>query len=51
MRESGMRGERALLRLGESMVRRACRHLPGPTRDDRYREWAASCPPSCTTPR
>jgi len=44
MRESGMRGERALLRLGESLVRRACRHLPGPTRDDRYREWAAELP-------
>jgi len=44
MRESGMRGERALLGLGESLVRRACRHLPGPTRDDRYREWAAELP-------
>ena len=39
-----MRGERALLRLGESLVGRACRRLPGPTRDDRYREWAAELP-------
>jgi hypothetical protein len=39
-----MRGERALLRLGESLVRRACRRLSGPTRDDRYREWAAELP-------
>jgi hypothetical protein len=39
-----VRGERALLRLGESLVHRACRRLPGPTRDDRYREWAAELP-------
>jgi len=39
-----VRGERTLLRLGESLVRRACRRLPGPTRDDRYREWAAELP-------
>src|SRR5580693_4561661 len=43
-REPGVRGERALLRLGESLVHRACRRLPGPTRDDRYREWAAELP-------
>jgi hypothetical protein len=28
----------------ESLVLRACRRLPGPTRDDRYREWAAELP-------
>jgi hypothetical protein len=39
-----MRGERALLRVGESLVRRACRRLPGTARDDRYREWAAELP-------
>src|SRR6202034_389200 len=42
--EPGMRGERALLRLGESLVRRGWRRLPVPTRDDRYREWAAELP-------
>jgi hypothetical protein len=39
-----MRGERALLRLGDSLVRRACRRLPRTARDDRYREWAAELP-------
>jgi hypothetical protein len=39
-----VRGERALLRLGESLVHRACRRLPGTTRDNRYREWAAELP-------
>jgi hypothetical protein len=39
-----MRGERALLRLGESLVRRACRRLPRTVREDRYREWAAELP-------
>jgi hypothetical protein len=39
-----MRGEPALLRLGESLVRRACRRLPRTARDDRYREWAAELP-------
>ena len=39
-----MRGERALLRVGESLVRRACRRLPGTVRADRCREWAAELP-------
>jgi len=28
-------------RLAEYLIRRACRRLPGSTRDDRYREWVA----------
>lgn len=39
-----MRGERALLRIGEYLVRRSCRCLPPEIRDDRYREWAAELP-------
>jgi hypothetical protein len=39
-----MRGERALLRIGEYLVGRACRHLPRKIREDRYREWAAELP-------
>jgi hypothetical protein len=39
-----MRGERALLRLGEYLVGRACRRLPPGARDERYREWAAELP-------
>jgi hypothetical protein len=39
-----MRGERALLRIGEYMVGRACRRLPSEIRDGRYREWAAELP-------
>src|ERR1700678_1230987 len=39
-----MRGERALLRVGEYLVDRACRRLPRGTRKDRYREWAAELP-------
>jgi hypothetical protein len=31
-------------RLAEHLIRRACRHLPDDTRDDRYREWAAELP-------
>jgi hypothetical protein len=31
-------------RLAEHLIRRACRRLPGDTRDDRYREWAAELP-------
>lgn len=39
-----MRGELQLLRLGESLVRRACQRLPRETREERYREWAAELP-------
>jgi hypothetical protein len=39
-----MRGERALLRIGEYLVGRACRRLPRGIRDERYREWAAELP-------
>jgi DivIVA domain-containing protein len=39
-----MRGERRLLRVGEYLIGRACRHLPAEARDERYREWAAELP-------
>jgi hypothetical protein len=39
-----VRGERALLRIGEYLVARACRRLPRGIRDERYREWAAELP-------
>jgi hypothetical protein len=39
-----MRGERQLLRLGEYLVRQACRRLPQDIRAERYREWAAELP-------
>ena len=39
-----MRGERRLLRVGEYLIARACRHLPAGSRDERYREWAAELP-------
>jgi hypothetical protein len=39
-----MRGERALLRVGEYLVGRSCLHLPREIRDERYREWAAELP-------
>jgi hypothetical protein len=39
-----MRGERALLRLGEYLLARACRQLPRRVRKERYREWAAELP-------
>ena len=39
-----MRGERQLLRLGEYLVRRACRQLPPDVREERYREWTAELP-------
>lgn len=39
-----MRAEPALLRIGEYLVRRACRRLPPDTRGERYREWAAELP-------
>ena len=39
-----MRGERQLLRLGEYLVRRACRQLPQDVREERYQEWAAELP-------
>lgn len=39
-----MRGERPLLRAGEYLVSRSCRCLPGPIRDERYREWTAELP-------
>jgi hypothetical protein len=31
-------------RIAEHLIRRACRHLPGDTRDERYREWTAEIP-------
>jgi hypothetical protein len=31
-------------RIAERLIRRACRYLPGETRDERYREWAAELP-------
>jgi len=39
-----MRGERRLLRIGEYLIARACRHLPAGARDERYREWTAELP-------
>lgn len=30
--------------MAEHLIRRACRRLPGDTRDERYREWAAELP-------
>ena len=39
-----MRGERRLLRIGEYLIARACRHLPTEARDERYREWVAELP-------
>ena len=39
-----MRGERRLLRVGEYLIARACRHLPPEARDERYREWVAELP-------
>ena len=39
-----MRTERALLRIGEYLVRRACRRLPPELRDERHQEWAAELP-------
>lgn len=31
-------------RIAEHLIRRACRHLSGDTRDERYREWTAELP-------
>ena len=31
-------------RIAEHLIRRACRHLPGDTRDERCREWTAELP-------
>ena len=39
-----MRWERQLLCIGEYLVGRACRRLPGKVRDERYREWTAELP-------
>jgi hypothetical protein len=39
-----MRAERALLRIGEYLVGRACQQLPPGMRQRRYREWAAELP-------
>ena len=39
-----MRGEDRLLRVGEYLIARACRHLPAEARDERYREWVAELP-------
>lgn len=39
-----MRWERQLLSIGEYLVGRACRRLPGKMRDERYWEWTAELP-------
>jgi hypothetical protein len=39
-----MRGEGRLLRIGEYLIARACRHLSAEARDERYREWVAELP-------
>jgi hypothetical protein len=39
-----MRGERGLLRIGEFLIGRASRLLPGEIRDERRREWTAELP-------
>ena len=39
-----MKGECALLRVGEYLVGFACRRLPPEIQDERYREWAAELP-------
>jgi hypothetical protein len=39
-----MRGEGRLLRIGEYLIARACRHLPAEARGERYREWVAELP-------
>jgi hypothetical protein len=39
-----MRGEHQLLRIGEDLVRLACRSLPPDIRQERYQEWAAELP-------
>ena len=39
-----MSAERRLLRIGEYLVRRACRRLPRGVRQDRYEEWTAELP-------
>ena len=39
-----MRGERRLLRIGEYLIGRAARLLPGEIRDERRREWTAELP-------
>jgi hypothetical protein len=46
-----MRGERQLLRLGEYLLRRACRRLPPDIRQERYQEWAAELPAILTDPQ
>ncbi len=46
-----MRAERALLRIGEYLVGRACRRLPPKTRDQRYREWTAELPAVLNDPQ
>ena len=45
-----MRGERRLLRVGEYLIARACRHLPAEARDERYREWVAELPAILAAP-
>ncbi len=37
-------------RLAEYLIRRACRHLPDDTRDERYQEWTAELPAILTDP-
>jgi hypothetical protein len=39
-----MRGERGLLRIGDYLIGRASRLLPGEIRDERRREWTAELP-------
>jgi len=39
-----VRGERRLLRIGEYLIGRAARLLPGEIRDERRREWTAELP-------
>ncbi len=39
-----MTGHPRAQRIAEHLLRRACRPLPGGTRDERYREWAAELP-------
>jgi DivIVA domain-containing protein len=39
-----MKGERLLLRVGEYLIARASRLLPGEVREERHREWTAELP-------
>jgi hypothetical protein len=46
-----MRGEQQLLRLGEYLVRGACRQLPEGIREERFLEWAGELPAILHDPR